>query len=122
MSGVLGGFLVSQLLRSSLTTLSRLCIPLPHVTSLPQPFGPNLLDQLLRPRPDSFVLTFEGQDQWIDRSESDSLTNCDGLHLDFGCAEWLNIPLGRGHLASRERRQPYDIMQEPVKPPPTYNC
>jgi hypothetical protein len=33
--------------------------------SLPRPV---LLDQLLRPRPDSFVLIFEGQDQRIDRS------------------------------------------------------
>src|SRR6266404_275632 len=33
--------------------------------SLPRPV---LLDQLLRPSPDSFVLIFEGQDQRIDRS------------------------------------------------------
>ena len=29
---------------------------------------PVLLDQLLRQRPNSFVLIFEGQDEWIDRS------------------------------------------------------
>ena len=53
-------------------------IPLPRYPACASPYPalllclslprPVLLDQLLRPRPDSFVLIFEGQDQRIDRS------------------------------------------------------
>ena len=56
-------FIVSQLPRYPVCVSHYLALLL--CLSLPRPV---LLDQLLRPRPNSFVLIFEGQDQRIDRS------------------------------------------------------
>ena len=79
------------------TPLTRYPVSVSHypalLSCLPRPF---LLDQLLRPHPDSFVLIFEGQDQRIDRSRGRGLRpGFEGLEPDANLrrVESLGHPL-----------------------------
>ena len=102
---------------------------LPHAPSTPLPFAsfssllflgsprPVLLDQLLRPRPDSFVLIFESQDEWINRTRGSfprQASRARSLTRTFGELSFWAISSGT--------TKPLDVLAQKIEQAPHGDC